>query len=110
MTVTVGVLRGFTVTRLDGSPNTDLDAETDALMEALVDLEDDMLFDSAVGVELSTGTVEISIAAKGSSWNDAIEAAEAAIRAAIHAVGGSTHDSDWGNRQPVLETNQLVPA
>ncbi|MCW2495707.1 hypothetical protein [Jatrophihabitans sp.] len=110
MTVTVGVIRAFTVTSTAGGPAVNLDAETDALMEALLALEDDCIFDAGVGVELSTGTVEIEIAAKAKSWKAAVEKADSAIRTAIHAVGGNTNDADWQNRQLLRESNELVPA
>jgi hypothetical protein len=85
----------------------DVDAHTDRVMEALLALEDDNLTDSAVGVDLGTGLVEVEVTARGETFEDAVATADAAIRTAIHAAGGST--PNWRVTQ-VAQHAELLPA
>ena len=86
----------FTVTA-DAGSQLDLDAHTDLVMEALMDLENETVFDSDVSVNISTNTVWISIAASGDTFEEASACADACIRTAIHAAGG--HTPSWGQVQ-----------
>ncbi len=67
----------------------DLDAHTDRVMDELVKLEDETLFDADLNAVLSTGSVEISIIGVGVDFDAAVDRAHSAIRTAIHAAGGS---------------------
>jgi len=89
MTVQVGLSRSFTVILGDTTPE-EFDAETDRIMDALLDLEGDVISNSAVGVNLKDCVVDIDVLAIGETFDDAVAAADAAIRAAIHAAGGGT--------------------
>jgi hypothetical protein len=73
------------------------DAETlrlhaDALMQALLDLEecDSNLTDSAVGIDTNAMIVTIELGSVADVWEDAVNLALASIRTAIHVAGGST--------------------
>lgn len=70
----------------------DLDAQTDAVMDHLVDLEDADLSDSSMDVIFSEKLVTISVLSRNKTLEGALEHASGAIRTAIHAAGGSTPD------------------
>ncbi len=71
---------------------TDVEAEAEAIMESLVDLEqvDLRLSDSAVGVDLASMTLDVELTVKGDDYQDCIQHAVAAIWTAIHSAGGAT--------------------
>ena len=102
--VAVELRRVFHVEEIDRD---DLEAQVDALMEALLDLEDDGFGDSAVGVDLGRAIVDVEVVGRGDSFDEALAKADSSIRAAIHAIGGAT--PGW----VVLTTSQhaeLLPA
>jgi hypothetical protein len=70
----------------------DVEAEAEAVMGSLVDLEqvDDRLSDSAVGVDLAAMTLDVELTVKGDGYQDCVQHALAAIRTAIHSAGGAT--------------------
>lgn len=70
----------------------DLDAQTDAVMNHLVDLEDAHLSDISMDVIFSEQLVTISVLSRKNTLVEALEHASSAIRTAIHAAGGSTPD------------------
>jgi hypothetical protein len=78
----------------------DLDAQTDAVMDYLVDLEDSTLNDSSMDVTFSQSLVTISVLARKETLEDALEHGSSAIRTAIHSAGGST--PDWISPEPSL--------
>lgn len=75
---------------VDGSA--DLDAETDALADALFELEsaDENLFDAELSGNIFERQVTLSIGAKAGSFDAATSLANSVLRAAIHKVGGFT--------------------
>ncbi|GEM_PF-1979605 len=84
----------FTLTT-HGHSNEDLPGHVDAVMRELIALEecDDSLTDSAVGLDIGSMTVEISVSIQNpSSYDQALSRAVGTIRAAIHAAGGFTPD------------------
>lgn len=103
MTVAISAHMEFTIS---GPPRDVLDEHTDRVMVELLALEDDKLSDSAVGVDLGTGTVEIEVIARGETFADAVDIADGAVRTAIHAAGGST--PNWRVIQ-VAQRAELVP-
>lgn len=102
--VTISAHREFVVS---GDPGDDIDEHTDRFMEELLALEDDKLTDSAVGVNLATGLVEIEVTASGETFEEALSRADAAIRTAIHAAGGLT--PNWQVTQ-IAQHAALLPA
>jgi len=102
--VTISAHREFVVS---GDPDDDVDGHTDRFMEELLALEDDKLTDSAVGVDLGTGLVEIEVTARGETFEEALSIADAAIRTAIHAAGGMT--PNWQVTQ-IAQHAALLPA
>lgn len=83
----VKLTKTFTVTGIEGP---DLDTQTDLVMDELVSLEEETVFDSDLSVDFAENTVQISIAARGDSFEEAMARADSCIRAAIHAAGGHT--------------------
>lgn len=81
----VKLLKGFIV-----SGGADLDDHTDAVMDELLKLENENICDSDVSADLEEHTVEISIVASAETFDEAASLADATIRTAIHAAGGST--------------------
>jgi len=71
---------------------TDVEAEAEAIMESLVDLEqvDLRLSSSAVGLDLAVMTLDVEVTVRGDDYQDCIQHALAAIRTAIHSAGGGT--------------------
>lgn len=90
MTVIVQMVRSFYVTPLEGESADDLDGHSDEVLRQLLALEADNLTDATVSVDLGAQTVEIEVLANADSFDEAVEVADGAIRAAIHAAGGST--------------------
>jgi hypothetical protein len=84
----------------DVSPNADLPGQAEEVMQQLLALEacHDGLTSSAVGLDLETMIVEISISAEARTYELAVAAAMSAIRSAIHAAGGAT--PDWPSSLP----------
>lgn len=66
----------------------DLDEETDALYEAL--LETDDVIDPDLAVSLETGRVDVQMVIEADDELDATARAACFLRAAIHTVGGYT--------------------
>lgn len=87
MTVGVSLTCSFRVVVSDA----DLFQVADALMEALLAQEEanPAVLDSAVGVNGRDGRFEVDVSASGESEAAAAETAQAAIAAAIRAVGGN---------------------
>ncbi len=91
---------------------TDLDAQTDLVMDELTNLEagNEALRDSDLSASLRDGQVVIAIVGLGRTFDEAQDVASSAIRAAIHAAGGST--PKW--KQPIFDPTsseaQLVSA
>lgn len=89
----------------------DLEAHLDLVMEELLALESVDLVNSDISASLETGAVEVSIVAISRLDDDseaflaAIEAADAAIRTAIHAAEG--HTPGWVSAAQV--THKWVP-
>ena len=83
--IEVSLSMTFRVSNVD-----DLDAQTDSVMDHLVDLEDSRLSDSSMDVVFSQKLVSISVLSKGKNLESALEYGSSAIRTAIHAAGGST--------------------
>lgn len=80
-----------------------LDMHTDQVMDELVKLENEHVFDADIAVTLSAGEVEISIVGVAGDFDAAAALADSAIRTAIHAADGAT--PDW---QPVgAESHKL---
>lgn len=90
--VTVAIARSFKVTRISREQ---LEEQGDGLMRALLDLECSGISDPAVSWDLGESIVDIEIESTGESFKAAEEAGVAAIRAAIHTVGGAT--PNWGD-------------
>ena len=90
----------------------DLDAHTDLVAEELFKLEegDDSLSDSDVSAAIGDGVVEIGVVAVAPTFDDAVATADAAIRTAIHAAGGSTPDWTTPVFSPTSSTAELLPA
>jgi hypothetical protein len=80
----------------------DLFTCADAVTEALVDQEKcaPALLDSAVSADRGAQTIEIEVTVRAASENGAIAVGHAAVRAAIHAAGGST--PDWPSHAEVM--------
>ncbi|WP_375478847.1 hypothetical protein [uncultured Jatrophihabitans sp.] len=95
MIVSVGLNYTFTVVGA-----VDLDAESDQLMDELLKLEGTTLTDSAVSADLAASEVALEIVGHGDTFEEAWARANAAIRSAIHAVGGYT--PNW----EALQTSQ----
>ena len=70
----------------------DVEAEAEAVMGSLVDLEqvDDRLSSAAVGLDLDAMTLDIEVTVTGAHYEDCVNHALAAIRTAIHSAGGAT--------------------
>jgi hypothetical protein len=75
---------------------TDLDAHTDAVLNALMDLEtaNPSLADSDLEAVLSKSLVTVAIVSTAETVDMAEQNALAAIRAAIHSAGGATPEWD----------------
>ena len=86
----------------------DLAAHVDVVFEHLLALEDARIRDADVSGSLTEGIVELSIYAIGESFDDAADHADAAIRSAIHAAGGST--PDWTPVSKAATAADLVDA
>lgn len=71
---------------------TDVEAEAEAIMDSLVDLEqvDYRLSDSAVSVDLASMTLDVELTVSGDDYQDCVQHALAAIRTAIHSADGGT--------------------
>lgn len=80
-----------------------LDVHTDQVMDELLKLENENIFDADIAVMLSAGEVEISIVGVAVDFDAAAALADSAIRTAIHAADGAT--PEW---QPVgAESHKL---
>lgn len=67
----------------------DLDEHTDLVLDELFKLEDGALTDADLSVDLSKGTVEVSIVGIDADFEAAAERARSAIQTAIHAAGAN---------------------
>lgn len=84
----------------------DLFAWADAVTEALLAHErcTAEVLDSAVSADRGERTIEIEVTVRAGSEYEAITVGHAAVRSAIHAVGGST--PDWPSH---VEVVSLLP-
>ena len=71
---------------------TDVEAEAEAIMDSLVDLEqvDDRLSSVAVGLDLAAMTLDVEVTITGADYEDCVNHALVAVRTAIHSAGGAT--------------------
>ena len=101
----VRLLKSFLV-----SGGSDLDSHTDAVMDELIKLEGRNIMDADLSADLDRHIVELSVIASAESFDEAVSCADAAIRTAIHAAGGST--PKWGrvNYEPQKSEADLVTA
>jgi hypothetical protein len=84
----------------------DLDGHTDQLIDALYDLHD--VIDPDLGGSLATGRVDITMVVEAESLEDATRKSLTAVRAAIHAAGGSTPGWERTIREIGAQTRELV--
>jgi hypothetical protein len=94
------------------SGNSDLDAHTDLVMDALVELEEcsDALEDADLSAVIAERTVTIAIVGSGATFDEAVAVADSAIRSAIHAAGGSTPVWEAPVFDPTSSAAELVDA
>lgn len=85
--VAIHLSRSFIVS---GLTRDRLDEHTDEVLRELLALQSDDLTDATVAVDLGTGVIDIEVVGVADSYDDAVGVADGAIRAAIHAAGGST--------------------
>jgi hypothetical protein len=85
--IAVNLTRHFQVSGCDRDT---LDAHSDAVMDELLILESEQVFDADMSVDLGRMTVSVSIVAYGDNEAEAAIKADSTIRAAIHAANGST--------------------
>lgn len=64
-----------------------LDNVTDAILDELINLQTEDLFDADLSAELATGLVEVSVVSVGSDFGEAVSRASLAIHRAIEATG-----------------------
>lgn len=71
---------------------TDVEAEAEAIMDSLVDLEqvDDRLSSVAVGLDPAAMSLDVEVTVTGADYEDCVNHALVAIRTAIHSAGGAT--------------------
>ena len=79
---TVKVTEVFQASDLGG-----LDNVTDAILDELINLQTEDLFDADLSAELATGLVEVSVVSVGSDFSEAVSLASLAIHRAIEATG-----------------------
>lgn len=101
--IAVHLTRAFQVHGCD-----DLNTHLDDVMTALLALESDTVRDADVSGSITESTVEISVYAIGEDFDAAAEAADSAIRSAIHAAEG--HTPNWETIQSHAAAAQLVDA
>lgn len=96
MTVAMSIHWRFTV-----EGDVDLFEQADAVTEALLDQErcTPEVRDSAVSADRSERAMEIEVTVHAASEQEAIAIGHAAIRSAIHAVGGAT--AQWPSHDEV---------
>ncbi|MGH3869320.1 MAG: hypothetical protein ACRDQ4_25080 [Pseudonocardiaceae bacterium] len=97
MTVAMFICWRFTV-----EGNEDLFEQADAVTEALLDQErcTPEVRDSAVSADRSGRVMEIEVTVHAASEHEAIAIGHAAIRSAIHAVGGTT--AQWPHHDEMV--------
>jgi tRNA threonylcarbamoyladenosine modification (KEOPS) complex Pcc1 subunit len=79
----------------------DLPTHSERVMEALLKEEASCAIqDSAVSLNLADGLITLELVAEGADTSEAVAVAMSAIRAAIHAAGGST--PDWPTHDDVM--------
>ena len=78
------------------SGDADLSECVEQVMEPWAALEEchERLLDFALGMDLSTGTVEAEITVEADAVEEAVSLAVSSLRSAIHASGGLTPDWD----------------
>lgn len=84
-------------------------AHLDIVMDELLGLETDSLFDSDISAELTTGTMQITVSAKAVDFDQALSIADSAIRAAIHSAGGHTPNWQTPVFDAIAQSAELVP-
>ena len=83
-------------------------AEADRIMEQLLALEDAAQFDSAVSLDLASMLLDVSLVVSCDTFEEALQRGASAIRAAIHAAGGST--AGWPDHDGLIADGlRLVP-
>lgn len=99
------------------SGSSDLDAQTDKVMEALLDAEqhDSTITDSDVTAVLTERLVTVSVVIDADDWHAGQRRGEAAIKAAIEAANGQVQNPpavDTNTRSFVVQAEraELVPA
>lgn len=82
---------GFVVTDGGSRPITgvDLDKTVDALMEAMLELETDVTYDSSVGAALSSGEVDVDLEVSAQDEGSAAVLARDFVMESIRAIGGT---------------------
>lgn len=97
MTVAMSIYWRFTV---EGGE--DLFEQADAVTEALLDQErcTPQVVDSAVSADRSERAMEIEVTVHAASEQEALGVGHAAIRSAIHAIGGAT--AQWPSHDKVV--------
>lgn len=90
------VMYGLIVNLTVRGPAGSLADHVDQVTEQLVGLEDctPELLDSAIGLEISTGSVDVDITVDTDLPEDALRIGLSCLRTAIHAAGGGTPDWD----------------
>ena len=86
----------------------------DGVMEALIDMIDDRVFDPSISFDRSVSRTTIEVTVNAANIDDAAGIGTSAVRTAIHAAGGATPDwpqhteSTWS--MSVDEVRSAVPA
>ncbi len=86
----------------------DLDAQADRLADALYDLHD--VIDPDLGGSLAEGRLDITMVVEADDLADATAKSLCAVRAAIHAVGGSTPGWERYIREVSAQARTLLDA
>lgn len=75
------------------NPDEEYDRALDATMEELLRLP---VIDPGMSGTLSTGEVEVRVTVEADSLAEAVDSAQSALRAALHAAGVNTAEMDHG--------------
>lgn len=98
---------------------TDLDAATDQVMDALLQIEssDTTISDSDVSAELEDRIVTITVIVDANTWDEGNERGRVAIRSAIEAANGQVTDPPEVSTETEsfrfvtqAESSELIPA
>ena len=79
-----------------------LDNVTDAILDELISLQTEELFDVDLSAELATGLVEVSVVSVGSDFGQAVSRASLAIHRAIEATGMTVAFEKQSERSDVV--------